>query len=389
MKTRVCHLTSVHAYNDTRIFHKECISLVQAGYEVTLIAPVSVRFEEKGVTVIPAGVWKNRYSRIFVTVPRLLVKALQLRASVYHFHDPELLLIVPFLKLSGARVIYDIHEDYVTSVQQKSYIPAPFRKLIASAMSIVEKAASAMCFTVIAERYYKERFPGAVEILNYPIMPETDVDVVKESRPDQPEVFDTQYEWCLYTGNVTLDRGALLHLNLLKSNESTAIAYIGKCSKELYEEIFLATERENISRERVRIIGAGYHVAREVIDYYTSSNSWLAGVALFPDTPHYTKKELTKLFEYMAAGLPILSSNFPAWKNIVKKNSCGLCVNPAEIENVASAIDYLLSHPDKAAAMGENGRKAVCSRYNWNIEERKLLDLYSRVSDSTQKTVEI
>jgi len=357
--------------------------LARAGYEVTLIASVSTGLEEQGVSVVPAGEWSNRYYRFFVTIPRVLVKALKSRASIYHFHDPELLLIAPFLRLTGARVIYDIHEDYTTSIQQKPYIPVVLRKLLASTLGLVEKTASAFCYQVIAERYYRERFPDAVEILNYPILPQRSDGYEKELRHGQEAIFDDQYAWCLYTGNVTLDRGALLHLQLLRVHKRTAIAYIGKCSEDVAEAIFSSAEREDISRERIRIIGIGEHVPRETIDYYTYSRVWLAGVALFPETAHYARKELTKFFEYMAAGLAILSSDFPAWKSVVENNSCGLCVNPSDEQSLASAIDYLLSNPDEAEAMGRNGVLTVSERYNWTIEERKLLDLYKKIADRT------
>ena len=47
---RVCHLTSVHSSDDTRVFHKECVSLARAGYDVTLVAPGESR-EELGVHI--------------------------------------------------------------------------------------------------------------------------------------------------------------------------------------------------------------------------------------------------------------------------------------------------------------------------------------------------
>lgn len=375
--TVVCHLTSVHAYNDTRIFHKECVTLAQAGYDVYLIAPVDNAFREKGVNVVPAGSWGSRYYRLFVTVPRLLVKALKMKASVYHLHDPELLLITPFFLLSGASVVYDIHEDYVTSIRQKSYMPSMFRKIASSILNRLERSTSARCYQIIAERYYKERFPDALEILNYPLLPEQGNEFTKKLLPDHEVVFDNQYIWCLYTGNVTVDRGALLHLNLLSAQKDTAIAYIGKCSEIVAQSILSHAKALNINSDRIKMIGVESHVPRETIDYYTYSKRWLAGVALFPNTPHYTRKELTKFFEYMAAGLPILSSDFPVWKNIIEKNDCGFCVDPANLQSIEFAVNSLLDNDgNEAETMGRNGREAVYERYNWNIEEKKLLDLY-------------
>lgn len=377
----VCHLTSVHTCNDTRIFHKECVSLVNAGYAVSLIAPVSEARWQKRVKILPAGKWSNRYYRFFVTIPRLFILAVKQRAAVYHFHDPELLLIAPFLRLTGARVIYDIHEDYVTSIRQKSYIPAIFRNLAASSLGLIETVVSAICYQVVAERYYKERFPDSVEVLNYPLLPGAKSSAITAFHPDHEIVFDHEYQWFLYTGNVTVDRGAILQLELLKKHESSAIAYIGECAEEVAEAIYTTADMEGIERKRVVIIGIGGHVPRETIDYYTFSRPWLAGVALFPDTPHYARKELTKFFEYMAAGLPVLSTGFPVWRKIIEENSCGFCVNPAEPEAVQSAVGFLLNNPEKRAMMGERGRKAAHERYNWAVEEKKLLNLYATIID--------
>ena len=94
-----------------------------------------------------------------------------------------------------------------------------------------------------------------------------------------------------------------------------------------------------------------------------------------------------KLFEYMAAGLPVIASDFPAWRRIVDGAGCGFCVNPTDSEAVRDVCQYLLDHPEKGQEMGRNGYQAVQKRYNWNIEERKLLALYENIlgSESIEK----
>ena len=85
------------------------------------------------------------------------------------------------------------------------------------------------------------------------------------------------------------------------------------------------------------------------------------------------------MFEYMAAGIPIIASNFPLWCEIIEGNDCGLCVNPLDPAAIARAIDDLVTNREKAKRMGENGRKAVVSRYNWPAEEKKLLAFYAEI----------
>jgi len=82
------------------------------------------------------------------------------------------------------------------------------------------------------------------------------------------------------------------------------------------------------------------------------------------------------MFEYMSAGVPVIGSDFPLWKDIIEGNDCGLCVNPLDPKAIAGAIDYLVDHPKEAESMGRNGQIAVHRKYNWTIEEQKLFKLY-------------
>ena len=88
------------------------------------------------------------------------------------------------------------------------------------------------------------------------------------------------------------------------------------------------------------------------------------------------------MFEYMAAGIPVVASNFPLWKEIIEENKCGICVEPANVEQISDAVNYLLNNPEEAQRMGANGRKAVEEKYNWNNEAKTLLQLYCDLSET-------
>ena len=87
----------------------------------------------------------------------------------------------------------------------------------------------------------------------------------------------------------------------------------------------------------------------------------------------------TKVYEYMAAGLPVIASDFPRWRAIVEDSGCGLCVDPGDAGALARAIAWILDHPQEANAMGANGRRAVETRYSWESEARTLAGLYEAV----------
>ena len=82
----------------------------------------------------------------------------------------------------------------------------------------------------------------------------------------------------------------------------------------------------------------------------------------------------------MAAGLPVVASNFPLWRQIIEEIGCGLLVNPLDPQEIAKAIQYLLEHPETAAAMGRRGQEVVRTQYNWEVESHKLLGLYKKIS---------
>jgi glycosyltransferase involved in cell wall biosynthesis len=82
----------------------------------------------------------------------------------------------------------------------------------------------------------------------------------------------------------------------------------------------------------------------------------------------------------MAAGLPIITSDFPLFREIFQASGCGILVDPLNPQAISEAIKWLLDHPQEAEAMGLRGRQLVFSRYNWNNEGGKLVSLYGRLS---------
>jgi glycosyltransferase involved in cell wall biosynthesis len=81
----------------------------------------------------------------------------------------------------------------------------------------------------------------------------------------------------------------------------------------------------------------------------------------------------------MSAGIPVIASNFPLWREIIEGNNCGICVDPLNPQEISEAIQYLINHPEAAAEMGKNGSQAVETKYNWEQEAQKLLSLYQEL----------
>ena len=103
------------------------------------------------------------------------------------------------------------------------------------------------------------------------------------------------------------------------------------------------------------------------------------GIVLDHPISNYVEGYSTKMFEYMACGLPVLCSDFRLWQEIVGEADCGITVDPFDPDAVARALQRLLSDPEDAARIGENGRQAILERYNWDVEFAKLTKLYERL----------
>ena len=101
-----------------------------------------------------------------------------------------------------------------------------------------------------------------------------------------------------------------------------------------------------------------------------------AGIVTLRPTSNYLTSLPVKLFEYMAAGLPVIASDFPAWRELLGEVGCALFVDPRDPRGIANAIQWLLDHPVEAEAMGRRGQEAIVEHFNWENEARALLELY-------------
>ena len=148
-KIKVCHLTSVHRYTDNRVFFKECSTLAEKGYDVTLVAPNLENHERNGVKLVGVKGNTNRFKRIFITAFRYVYKeARRQKADIYHFHDTELIPVGLLLRLSGKRVIYDVHENNAAAILSRSYVKSGFfKKFLSFSIKVLEKGSAFSIFS--------------------------------------------------------------------------------------------------------------------------------------------------------------------------------------------------------------------------------------------------
>jgi len=364
-KARICHLTTAHPRFDNRIFAKECVSISKAGYEVILLVGDGKKNAfESGVQIYDLGLYTKKIKRLFVAPFVFALMALKRKASIYHFHDPELIITGLILRMFGKTVIYDIHEDYTTSINHRNYISVPFKRAIRYLWLIFENLSSFFFHQIIAEKYYQNRFPEATQILNYPV-------ILTQPSQNEHGIGDR----LLYTGNISEERGALIHTDILNYTD-TNILMIGFCSTITWNKI---KSKANHKIDKLKVIGVNSYLSYSDIKKNYEEGEFLCGLAIFPENQHFREKELTKFFEYMQYGIPIICSHFPVWKSLIEGNKCGICINPNSKDEILTAITFLKEHPKKAKEMGKNGIKAVNKQYNWSLEGEKLISLYKEL----------
>ena len=364
---RVAHLTSVHQRHDTRIFIKQCRSLVAHSYDVTLVVADGKGDECKDdVKIVDVGYLPGRLNRIFKTTRRVFKVAVGINADLYHLHDPELIPIGLKLKGLGKKVVFDAHEDVPKQLLGKPYLNPLVLRILSVSFGLFERYACPRFDGIIAATpFIRDKFLAinarSVDINNFPMIGELDAALPWA---------DKRAEVC-YVGGIGKIRGIRevvrafefvqtpVWLNLVGAFSEPE----GEAEVKSYPGWGRVTELGFVDRAGVR----------EVL------GSSVAGLVTLHPLVNYLDALPIKMFEYMSAGIPVIASNFPLWREIITGNDCGLCVDPLDSKAIATAIDYMVNNPGRAQQMGENGRRAVQMRYNWSVEETKLISFYKNI----------
>ena len=371
----IAHLTNVHPRSDIRIRIKEVESLANALDEPVILLVQDGKgdaVETDGkIRIIDTGpVQGGRLARMSLGVIRMWRAVSMLRPKVVHFHDPELMIAGFALKLSGCRVVYDVHEDVPRQVLTKYWLPTVARWPLSWILSGMEWLA-AQVFDAIVPVTPKiaERFPPRKTTLvqNFPILSEL---VIRDGAPygKRPPHF-------AYIGGITRIRGILEMVDAMKFISAEEEKDIRLRLAGTFQPVKLQAEIEASAGWRQVDFHGWVNRARvaEIL------GDVLAGLVLFLPAPNHMDAYPNKIFEYMSASLPVIVSDFPLWRRIVDNSGCGLLVDPLDPGAIADAMKWILDHPVEAEAMGQRGRQAVEKHYNWETEAGKLTTLYKKL----------
>lgn len=371
----IVHLSTVHPRNDVRILVKEVSSAKKnlADDVVLVVADGGGRDRLKlGDNLIDVyDIGKSRFGRIgriFITSFRAFWVVRKMNPRLIHFHDPELLLAGFIFKILRYKVVYDIHEDVPKQILSKYWLPLFSRRFLSIFVSMIEYLGSrSFDGLVVATPSIGRRFPVSktVCVQNYAIIDEMKV-------VDAPKYLDRENR-LTYIGVISEGRGLteiLKTLNELPSELSIRLSLAGYFSPDDYSDELTKMNGWNI----VDYVGLANR--DEVARLLSVAR---IGLLLLHPLPNHLESQPVKLFEYMAAGLPVIASDFPLWRKIIGSEECGLLVDPLNVDELVNAVVWLLEHPSEAKEMGERGKQAIIDKYSWDRESEKLISLYARI----------
>lgn len=317
----------------------------------------------KNVHIWDVGAATGRLQRFFKTTKKVYLKALEVNADIYHFHDPELIPIGLKLKNKDTKIIYDIHEDYRTQIKIKPWINIYLRGVISFLFGKYENYASKKFDGLLVPQigmieYFDHINPNTKFVANSMIIEDVSYDLDKK---------DYTNKLCFHPGSLTEARGVFNMINVFEYLEDEKLILAGAFDSNVTQDRAKRSE----GWEKVEYIGKRPY--SEIKEYHKKAS---LGLILFENIGQSHFAYTVKLFEYMYFGTPVLLPNFGDWVPFNEKYKCGINVDPKEPNKIAEKIRELNENPALKRKLGENGRKAIMEGLNWGEDEKRLLHFY-------------
>jgi glycosyltransferase involved in cell wall biosynthesis len=334
-------------------------------YRTLLVAvdnPTTVPDTGVHVVLLPR---RRRAARVVLNTAKATLLAVRSGARIVHLHDPELLFMVPVLKLAGRTVIFDAHEVIGDATADKDYVPNRLRPAFVLLSRLLVRFAGLACdHVVVATSITGRDYPThkTTVVHNFPRLRDAETHLVPLA--DRAPVV-------AFIGVVSETRGSRAMAGAAASDEFPP-GWSLHVAGNPYPDDELGVFDDAVAAGRATVHGLlSPEAARDLL-----LDARVGIVVLQPDTA-YEKVFSTKLFEYLAAGLPVVCSDFPVWREVIERHDCVTFVDPRDPEAIARAVDRYANDPELLARHGANARRAAVEVFNWSSEESTLLDLYS------------
>ena len=375
---KIAHLTVVHPRDDIRIFQKQCRSLQRSGFAEVVLFVADGLGDNRVDEVRIHDVFRPGRGRLARAVLGSFAMWRALRREcpdIAHVHDPELLFVATMWRVAGRTVVYDMHETLPREILTKEWIPAPMRRVASILIDAVQRIFLRGMPTVFAETSYRRDFASirqSVTVQNFPMLDEL----------AQLEARQLPHFTAGYCGGVSRERGMDKMLEAIArarlAGRDVRALFVGPVSHEVH-----------LDPAQQRATANGW---LELPGRVPPRASWQlmaschVGLAVLMPSPNFVDSYPTKLFEYMALGLPVIISDFPLWRSVIDAARCGFTVDPTDPASIEDAIIWIQDHPEDAREMGARGKASVFRSYSWASEFAKLCSFYDRVARPVVRT---
>lgn len=355
---RVLVLTVVHRPDDARIRHREIPALLSAGAEVVLAAPFSGWQVEQptdvpGLTCVDVPRSHGRHRLAAARAARRLLRRVD--ADLVLVHDPEL---VPWAVSARRRVpvVWDVHEDTASALSMKAWLPAPVRRPAARGVRALERWAERRLHLLLAEDGYAERFARA-----HPVVPNSTPVPTDVPPPDRPVA--------VYVGHVSLARGAaelVATARALHERGSEVVVHVVGHADAAARPLLERAQGDGV------LVWHGFLPNAQALAVVEGA---CAGLSLLHDEPNYRHSRPTKVLEYMARGVPVVSTPTPPARELVERHDCGLLVPFVDAGAAADAVERLWSDAGLRHRLGAAGHAAARAEHDWNADGRRFAEV--------------
>lgn len=340
-------------------------------YQVDLIAIHPQDEIRDKVHIHPFKRYHDRKFRIAFGWLIMFFKAIRIPARIYHLHDPELIPCGILLRILGKKVILDIHENIAEDIFDKPWIKR--QKLVFSVFRVFEYLACRFFFIILAEKSYEKRYENLsknfVTVQNF-----CDTDFFK---PFEKKQFNHNLN-LFYIGILLENRGIIQIAETVHLLHQDGYQAHFHCVGELYSDLenklkslpYYADIQDYLHFYGRKTLEEGYEMAKRMD----------IGLCIIWHMKNSVESYPTKLFEYMRVGLPIITSDFPLYKETVEGNGCGICVEPMNTLELKKAILEIHDHVEKSELMVENGKKVVEEKFAWKTQVPLLMGVYKRLT---------
>jgi glycosyltransferase involved in cell wall biosynthesis len=371
---KICILLTFAHWAERRLFHRQAPALAEDGHEVIYMAVEPDTTATDKFQFYPLSVRQRKIARLTGSL-NLLIDILKVAPDVLEVVCVEQLPLALVLKLfTRIKVTYDCREDMYHSMLTKVWFPMWLRRILACCTLILQFLADRILDGLITSDpaifHMHKAMPESRKIVFY------NVALLARFRKDYLSLAERPYDVVLM-GSMAQRTGLFVLTEALRilANQSRAIKtlLIGRPSKEV-AKILEETLGELKLTDKVTITGVRLHA--EIPGILKTAK---IGLVLLLDTPKFRNNIACKAFEYMACGMPVVSSDLPPERLFIREPETGIFFKPGDADALAKAIAFLLDNIQQAQAMGEAGRKDVELKWNCENEQKKLCKFYRRI----------